>query len=79
MKFKALATIILYHESRMVVLNVGDKGDLPDSIVQPYIDAKQAVALKSKAAKADPAVEPQDADDDADDGAPVVDADAPPA
>lgn len=71
MKFKALATMILYHEGRMVIINKDDKDDLPDDVVQPYIDAKQAVAIKGRAAKAEP-----DPDTDADEG--ETDAAAPP-
>lgn len=73
MKFKALATMILYHEGRMVIINKDEKGELPDDLVQPYIDAKQAVAIKGRAAKPEP--EPE-GDDDTDEGG--TDAAAPP-
>lgn len=93
MKFKATSTIILYHEGKMEVFNADDKGDLPEDVIRPYIDAKQAVVIKGKAAKNDPKPEPEGegegetespdddgADGDAsDDGAPAVTDDAPPA
>ena len=78
MKFKALDTIILWHEGAMKVFNTGDKGDLPLEAIQQYIDGKQAVELKGKAAKADAEEPVADADGDAP-ATPVADADAPPA
>ncbi len=59
MKFKAQATIIIWHEDQMRIFNPGDKGDLPEDVIGQYIDGKQAVELKGKAAKADPEPEPE--------------------
>ncbi len=83
MKFKALSTLIIWHEGEMKVFNNGDKGDLPENVIQQYIDGKQAVALKGKAAKEDTIPEPEGDGDqdqgDAGDGDPIVpNPDAPP-
>lgn len=51
MQFKALSTLILWHDGQMKVFNNGDKGDLPEEVIQQYIDGKQAVEVKAKAAK----------------------------
>lgn len=72
MKFKAISTLILWHDGQMHVFNPGDKGDLPEALIGQYIPA-QAIELKGRAAKADEA--PAAAPDPA---APVADADAPP-
>jgi hypothetical protein len=78
MKFKATSTIILYHENKMCVFNAGDEGELPEGVIQPYIDGGIAVAVKGKAAKAAKAPEPEP-EPEAEEPAPTADTDAPPA
>lgn len=89
MKFKALSTLIIWHDGSMHVFNKDDKGDLPEAVIGQYIPG-QAVALKGKAAKDEPKAENADDDSLADESdangesgdagtATVADADAPPA
>jgi hypothetical protein len=47
MKFKALKTLIIWHENQMHVFNPGDVGDLPESVVGQYPDCAQAEVAKA--------------------------------
>lgn len=67
MHFKAIQTLILWHDSQMKVFNPGDKGDLPEDIIKPYIEGKQAEAAKGKAAKPKDSA-PEEKGDAADEG-----------
>ena len=61
MKFKALSSIVIF-DGQMNVFNPGDSGDLPDALIQPYIDGGKAEPVKAKKGKAK--AEPEQAEDD---------------